>query len=484
MPQLNLALEALARENPDRVAVIDRGRPISLSGLAARVRRTAVHLRRAGLAEGACAGLSVRDELPRLVAHFALMRLGCTAVTLASFEPLGARSELAQRCRATAVVTDVDGPHPEGLAVIRPDFEAIAADEALETPARALPLPDGALAAVVMTTSGTTGRAKLIRRTQAQLLAYDQPEWPVPAQSVVCMSSPAESNAWTWSSLSNLARGRILVFPEPELTLGEVCRRHRVTKTFVWPARLPEIAAQCRAAGGPSPLREVCVITGGAPVDAEVQREVLRDVTDRLMIHYGSTETSVISALRADPDRHDPQCVGYLTPGFEVGIFDDQGRRLPAGEVGFIRVRTLWSGAEYWQDAEATARAFVDGWWQPGDLGSLGADGMLRFYGRGDDMMVMNAINIFPAEIESAAARFPGVAECAAFPVPSPHHGQLPVLAVVPGPGYDAASLLAHCRALLGIRAPRKLIAVDRLPRNAAGKVLRRELALSFRVGA
>jgi acyl-CoA synthetase (AMP-forming)/AMP-acid ligase II len=96
-------------------------------------------------------------------------------------------------------------------------------------------------------------------------------------------------------------------------------------------------------------------------------------------------------------------------------------------------------------------------------------------------MMVMNSINIFPAEIERAAAGFPGLRECAAFPVPMARYGQIPLLAVVADPGFDAEALLAHCRAQLGVRAPRKVVRVEQLPRNATGKVLRRTLEARYR---
>jgi acyl-CoA synthetase (AMP-forming)/AMP-acid ligase II len=481
MPQLNLAFDAIARDTPELPALVDGTTTIDYATLAAMVRRAAGSLRRAGLAPGDMVGLSVRAELPRLVLQLGLMRLGCTSVTLASFEPVAARADLARRCGAVAVVSDPGVAHDEALAVIVPDLEAIRSGTALEREGHGLPLPDGAVAAVVLTSSGTTGKPKLIRRTQAQLLGYDQAEWPPRAATVSNMASPAESNAWTWVSLANLVRRRKVVFlAGDEAAFPEACGRAGVTKTFVWPARLPDLAARCGAVPGGSPLRDTCVLTGGSPVAPELQRTVLEHVTPHLVIQYGATEAGVVTWLRADPDRFEPGAVGYPMPGFELAVFDDDGRRLPAGETGFVRIRSLWTATEYWQDEEATARAFVDGWWQPGDLGRLDADGLLTFAGRGDDMMVMNSINIFPAEIERVAAAFPAVAECAAFPVAAPRYGQLPVLAVVAGPGFDAAALMAHCRERLGVRAPRKIVTVDALPRNTAGKVLLRELSERF----
>lgn len=110
-------------------------------------------------------------------------------------------------------------------------------------------------------------------------------------------------------------------------------------------------------------------------------------------------------------------------------------------------------------------------------MGYFLPDGSLVHLGRADDMMNLGSIKIFPAEIEAVAQDFPGVSECAAFAVRAPAMGDIPILAVVAAPGVDADALLAQCRGRLGLRAPRKVLVVPALPRNAQGKVLRRELA-------
>jgi acyl-CoA synthetase (AMP-forming)/AMP-acid ligase II len=133
----------------------------------------------------------------------------------------------------------------------------------------------------------------------------------------------------------------------------------------------------------------------------------------------------------------------------------------------------------YLDDPEASARAFRDGWFQPGDRGRLEPDGTLVFAGRDAEMMMLGTINIFPAEIEAAAQGFPGVADCAAFALRSPALGDIPALAVVEvAPGaVDVPALAASCRARLGLRAPRRVVVVPALPRTATGKVQRDRLA-------
>jgi long-chain acyl-CoA synthetase len=131
---------------------------------------------------------------------------------------------------------------------------------------------------------------------------------------------------------------------------------------------------------------------------------------------------------------------------------------------------------------ETASSAFRDGWFYPRDLLSSTKDGPLIFHGRVDDMMILNGINIFPTAIEDALESHPDVLEVVAYPIKSRIHGEIPVAAVVLkecAEKRDVSHLIDHCRQILGIRAPRQIFVVDRIPRNSAGKPLRRELAAS-----
>ena len=136
----------------------------------------------------------------------------------------------------------------------------------------------------------------------------------------------------------------------------------------------------------------------------------------------------------------------------------------------------------YVGDAVATARHFRDGWFVPGDFASLDREGRLVIHGRADDMMILNGINIFPVEIERVLETHPAVAVAAAFPLASPVHGQIPMAAVELRDGHasSGAELLAWVRRELGVRAPRHVEVVAALPRNAQGKVVKRDLARHF----
>jgi acyl-CoA synthetase (AMP-forming)/AMP-acid ligase II len=195
-------------------------------------------------------------------------------------------------------------------------------------------------------------------------------------------------------------------------------------------------------------------------------------------VEYGAREASgIASTYPVDPDPS-LETVGPPLPTAELEIVDGEGNAVPRGEIGEIRVRTTAMIHAYHRDPVATSRHFKDGWFHPGDLGSLTANGSLCLHGRADDMMNMNGIKIFPAEIERTLEGDPAVRAAAAFGLPSPMHGQIPVAAVeLHDPAtHSVAALLARARERLGVRAPRKIFVVDALPRNATGKVLKREL--------
>jgi len=158
------------------------------------------------------------------------------------------------------------------------------------------------------------------------------------------------------------------------------------------------------------------------------------------------------------------------------------GSEAAPDEVGEIRLRAPGMATSYVGDAVATARHFREGWFVPGDLASFDRERRLIIHGRADDMMILNGINIFPVEIERVLETHPAVAAAAAFPLASPVHGQIPMAAVElrEGAASSAAELLAWVRRELGVRAPRRIEVVPAMPRNAQGKILKRELAQRF----
>ncbi|WP_137125296.1 class I adenylate-forming enzyme family protein [Roseomonas sp. HF4] len=468
-------LRATAAADPARIAVAGTGLALTYGNLAGRIARMAGWLHRAGLAPGQMCGLTLRDDLAHLVVALALMRLGCHQVTLASHEPAAMRADIARRAGVVAVLADRAEDAMPGLPCLLPDHAEAAGDAGLAAlvPAEptALPLP-----LLVLTSSGTTGRPKLVPLSEPGLLAQSVRRRGL--GRVRHRPIGLEYNNGKRFPLFALANGDTHVLAEASRGIGleAVCRRFGVAMLGLAPHQAETLLARERPVAWPAATR--IDLAGAAPGDGLVQRLKAR-LTPEVYVLYGTTEVG--SVARAGPAEHAacPEGSGLVFPTVEVAIVDDRGTPLPPGATGLIRIRATGMAERYLDDPEATARAFVGGWFQPGDMGRLLPDGTLVVSGRADDMMMLGTVNIFPAEIERVAAAFPGVAECAAFALRSPALGDIPVIAIVAEPGAtpDAAALLAHCRQRLGLRAPRKAVMMAALPRTRSGKVMRHELA-------
>ena len=145
---------------------------------------------------------------------------------------------------------------------------------------------------------------------------------------------------------------------------------------------------------------------------------------------------------------------------------------MPDGETGelYLKGPNVCSG--YWRRDDATRSAFVDGWFKTGDVGQRSADGYYTLSGRRSDLIIAGGFNIYPREIEEFLAEQPEVVEAAVVGEPDRVRGEVPVAYVVPRGAFSAEVLEARCREnLASFKCPRRFVAVEKLPRNALGKV-------------
>jgi long-chain acyl-CoA synthetase len=452
--------------------VVDRGEAIRYGALAQASRRVAAWLLRAGIAPGDRVGLSLRDEYAHLLACLALLRLGCVQVALASHEPPAMRGALAGRLGLAVVVGN---EAPKGCALLRPDLEAVTTDRGLD--AVALPAAAPLRAGFVFQSSGTTGQPKLVLMTESVLAT--QAAITAGFGRVRHRLATNEYSNGKRLQLQTLWVGGTEVLANNSIgrTLAETCAAHGVDRLNLAPLRAARLAEELDRPGAPRWPAATSIMISGGPVPGAVRQALMARATRNVLVNLGCTEAGGIAMAGPDDHALHPDTVGVPFPGVTVEVVDDDGRPLPRGEVGALRVRGAGCVLGYLDDPAATARAFRDGWFLPGDAAWFTPGGALVHAGRVDDMMNLGTIKVFPAEIEAVAAGFPGLADCAAFALRSAALGDIPMLAAVAREGFDTAALLAHCRARLGLRAPRKVVVVPALPRNAAGKVLRRDLA-------
>ena len=230
---------------------------------------------------------------------------------------------------------------------------------------------------------------------------------------------------------------------------------------------------------------------GGAPAPPELVRRVEDSFSrGRPQIGYGMTETNAYGPGNTGDDYvRKPKSTGRWVPPMDIKIAGPDGEALPVGEVGEICFRGPNLIRGYWNKPEATAEVIdADGWLRSGDLGRLDDEGFIYVEDRAKDMVLRAGENIYCAEVEGAVYEFPGVAEAAVFGVPHERLGEEVALAVVASPGadLDVDGLLGHLkRHLAAFKVPSIVeIRTERLPRNASGKVLKRDLRDEVVAGA
>ncbi|WGD49045.1 class I adenylate-forming enzyme family protein [Bradyrhizobium sp. CB1650] len=223
---------------------------------------------------------------------------------------------------------------------------------------------------------------------------------------------------------------------------------------------------------------------GGAPMPVATIEKLKAKIPGlKLMNCYGSTETTSPSTIMpGELTASHIDSVGLACPGARIIAMGADGRELPRGEIGELWIRSASVIKGYWSNPKATAESFTGGFWHSGDLGSVDADGFVRVFDRQKDMINRGGLKIYSAEVESVLAGHPAVVESAIIAKPCPVLGErvhAVVVTRVPVAGDDLRTWCAE--RLSDYKVPETMaVTVEPLPRNANGKVLKRQLREQF----
>lgn len=264
---------------------------------------------------------------------------------------------------------------------------------------------------------------------------------------------------------------------DPEL-VADAVERHKVTVLPAVPSmfnmllRLPDEAVARFAS-----MR--FAVSGGAALPAAVLDVFEKKFGKAIYEGDGPTECSPVTCVNPIGGRRKLNSVGPPVPGVEMKILDDQGRELPHNEIGEICVRGPNVMKGYWNRPDDTRESFFGEWFRTGDLGTEDDDGYFFIVDRKKDMVIVNGMNVYPRMVEEALFKHAAVREAAVVGAPDELHGEVPVafVALKEGAVATAQELRRWCLDHLGRHeVPRTFTIVAALPRNAAGKVLKREL--------
>lgn len=261
------------------------------------------------------------------------------------------------------------------------------------------------------------------------------------------------------------------------------------THMFIVPAALQMVVQHPRA-----PTTDFSnfkyLLYGAAPMPLELLKEAVRTMpTTRFLQAYGMTETTgTVSYLPAEDHTLEGnrrmRSAGKACPGVAIEVRGPDNKEVPRGEIGEVCILSPTNTPGYWKLPEATAKTIdPDGWLHTGDAGVMDEDGYIYIQDRIKDMIISGGENVYPAEVESAIYGHPAIAEVAVIGVPSAKWGEEVKACVVAKPGMevDEADVIAWARErIAAFKAPKSIDIIPLMPRNASGKILRRELRAPY----
>ena len=463
-------IKARARYRPYAVAIASLQGDITYKQFDTNIDSVAGAIQEAGLGETRIAAVGVANPYTHWLILLALCRLSIASASVGGY---GAANTIAL-IKADLLITDGAEDAP-GACVLRitPDWIGHVLRRKSRPLYRTSYNPD-ALARVTLS-SGTTGTPKKIGRTWSQLATY--------VNSALLQSlSTYDENLPNYRSLymmgpdtvvfydmlaTWIAGGAMLAYFGEMFTDTNMLFRLSPKMICGSPLQLQALVDALDADFQPSP--SVSIVLGGSHLPATLGQALRLRLTAVIWNAYASTEVggTAFGAL-AGADR-EPGVVGPLQPDAIVEIVDEHDQVLPAGAVGAIRIKTSKMVTEYLDDPEVTAHFFKDGWFYPGDIGSLSEDKLLKVVGRSGEVMNAGGVKFLPRTLEDAVLACAGVKDAAAFLLSQGGGTPAPWLAIVRGEDVDEREI---SDAIGGLKLPPVHIGwVAEIPRNDRGKV-------------
>ena len=489
-----------ADERPERVALRQDDRSDNYAQLEDRTARIASMLLAAGLKKGDRIAWIGKNSDLYFSLFYGAARVGIVMV------PIGWRLAPAEwvymvKDAETRILFTGEGFDGAGDALFGQVERVIGEDEAralIDATARvefAAAGPDDAV--LQLYTSGTTGNPKGAVLSNRNLFALrkhaegsDQAYTKWDDDEVVLVAMPCAHIGGTGLGIMAVAAG-LPAFVLAEFTpdaVFDAIETGGVTRLFIVPAALHIMLQQPRCTQVDY-SRLKYILYGAAPMPLELLRQCMTVFNAEFIQVYGMTETTgTITML--PPEDHDPngnarmRSAGKPLPGVEIRIVDGAGEDLAPREVGEIWTRSSNNMVGYWNLPDATKGTVADGGWiRTGDAGFLDEDGYLFIHDRVKDMIISGGENVYPAEVESAIFGHPDVLEVAVIGIPDDKWGESVKAICVPRPGasIDSDSVIAWARdKIAAFKVPKSVDVIAALPRNATGKILRKDLRAPY----
>lgn len=487
-----------ARSSPGQVAVIDGGRTQTYAQLEERSNRLAQHLLAAGLGHGERVGvlLGNRLEFPEVATGIA--KAGLVMVPLNPrltgpeaqyiLEHSGARALVIDGALGS-IVSDAAQTHDLQVLAMEPDtlgddYEAALAAATATDPGIVV---DESEPFCITYTSGTTGKPKgvlISHRSRVLTIYMSALEYGLGTGRVSAAVAPMYHGAGFAFGFAPVFTGGTVTMlnrwnPAEFLDLVE---RDHVQSAFLIPTHAQALRALGQDQVAARDLSSLDTLYFNAAALPWPLKQWVMETFPDVGVHelYGSTESGIITNLRPADMRRKPGSVGHPWYMTEVRVVDETGEPVPPGTPGELFSRSPFLMNGYLDNPEATAACTTeDGFVTCGDIVVVDDEGYISIVDRKKDLIISGGTNVYPREIEEVLAAHPCVVESAVVAEPDETWGETVVCHVVlkEGSPLDVAALEAHCReSLAGYKIPRRWYATPALPRNAGGKVVKRDL--------
>jgi long-chain acyl-CoA synthetase len=491
-----------AAKNPDGEALVCGDRRMTWREVAQQSAQIAAGFQNFGLQGGDRVALLLGNRIEFVLAVLGAAHLGLVTVLLSTRQQKPEIAFVLTDCGAKLLI------HEAALADRLPDardvpdvMHRIAVDDGSRSPFSGLAdhAPSREPAAVgeqdtamILYTSGTTGRPKgamlahcnvihsaMVYETCMELTSADRSIAAVPLAHVTGVVANI-------MSMARCAGTLIIVAEFKAAEYLKIAARERVTQTVMVPAMYNLCLLQADFDTHDLSSWRIGGF-GGAPMPIATIEKLAAEIPGLELINaYGSTETTSPSTIMPPEwTAEHIDSVGLPCPGADIIVVDADGRELPRGEIGEIWIRSASVIKGYWKNPKASAESFTAGFWHSGDLGSIDARNFVRVFDRQKDMINRGGLKIYSAEVESVLAGHPDVVESAIIAKPCPVLGERVHAVIVTRNGVNAETLRAWCAERLSdYKVPETIdLTAEPLPRNANGKVMKRQLREAWAAG-
>jgi acyl-CoA synthetase (AMP-forming)/AMP-acid ligase II len=479
IPNIADMLGLHGRQRPQHIAIIHGEKQINYQDLDLQVSQRASTLQALGIKAGDIVGIALEDSIEHLLMMYAVARAG--AVIL----PLDCRWKIFEKQRVTehfkpSLVMVETGQAFEGVQCVEANSVWCTSVEAEQIPGS---FPDGNRGLLMSLSSGTTGRPKGPMLTHQQLVYRFYMHWAelgLGSRERYINATPLYFGGGRAFSMSSLYAGSTVVLCPPPYSAAELVAEVARTKSsvlFLVPTLLRRLLDEDADTLAPMQALKT-LISSGSALTPDDRSQIRNRICPNFLEYYSSTEGGGVSTLSPEDQLKYTDSVGRPALSVDVEIVNSEDQLQPRNTIGRIRYRGPAVADGFYADPEATKEAFKNGWFYPGDLGTMNEEGYLFLKGRSKDMIIRGGVNIYPQEIEATLMAHPAVAEAAVVGWASKEFNEEIAAFVILKTELDLADLTLWCSERLArYKVPKQIFSLKEFPRTSLGKVIKAELS-------